>query len=294
MKKILITSALMLSLTLIAHAESGSGRTGEDMDNRPPREDRPMKQGDMPMRPMQQLRQERNGEIKDTRVEFKDDRREMRSETKMEIKGNRVETREEVRDLRKNGEKGDVKPIMEKMRMENKTLREDMRTKMEARKTEFKTTIKNQIAQFKEGKKVVLDQKKKENITGHLKEASGKLKTAIANIEAFQTRLSEVIAKRSAAGEDVTGAQDALKNATSATEEAKVKISAVEEAITTALSDATGVSKEAVKSAINTAVESIKTAREATRAVIESLPKREKEVETEIETSSDSETETTN
>ncbi len=217
-----------------------------------------------------ELRKENMEKREDLRMETKGDREEM----KVEIKTKRDELKVEVKSMKDDGAtKEEIKAKIEAVRAENKGERETFRTELEAKRKTLREEIKNEIATFKEGKKVKLDEARKTQVKQRLDNAFEKLNGAINKIAGFDKRISDAIANREAKGLDVSASLSALETARQSLEEAKVSIEAVNVAVNASLD--TETSKEAIKAAVQKAVEAIKNTKAKYVEVLKVLPKVE-------------------
>ncbi len=253
----MIAVAGALALTSVTFAESPT----------PPR---PIK--DARQQEVKPIRQEMRTEIKDDRMEFREERKVEMKDTRGQIQENRAEFKAKVEDLKGNGVKGDIKIEARKMMEENKNIRQLSREEIEKKRAELKTEVKTKIAEFKEGKKEILDEARKEKIKQTIGKVFERLIGAIERLKAFDTRISAAIAARKAKGLDTSKAESAIEEARDALETAKVAVEETKSASTEAVDDSAGVSNEALKSAIEEAHGALKIAKEKYIEVIKSLP----------------------
>ncbi len=263
MKKI---SLLILTLLLTLSTQVSLTRAEEE-NNRP----------NHPNRPATEMRKELKAEKQKIKDDFKTQKETIKTERKGThdtIKANREETREKIKEMKANGETPDVKALIEETKAKNKNLREELKKNMDAKRTEFKTTFKSNIEKFKENRKV-LKEERKGVVLSHLTNIESRLTGALTNIGNFNDKISEVITKKKAAGLDTTNAEELLTKAEEVLATAQTKVATAAEAIKEAVGSAEGISKEAVRTVIDEAVTALKEAREASKAVVTSLPKQE-------------------
>jgi predicted RNase H-like HicB family nuclease len=218
------------------------------------------------------LRQEMRTEIKDDRMEFREERKMEVKDARGQIQENRTEFKAKIEDLKGNGVKGDIKIEARKMMEENKNIRQLSREEVEKKRSELKTEVKTRIAEFKEGKKVILDEAKKEKVKQTIEKVFARLSGAIERLKAFDTRISVAISARKAKGLDTSKAESAIEEARDALETAKVAVEETKSASTESVDDSQGVSNEALRSAIEEAHSALKIAKEKYIEVIKSLP----------------------
>ena|SRR3989344_8657134 len=108
-------------------------------------------------------------------------------------------------------------------REEMKTKRENFVNKLKTERDAFKTEVKTRKEEFKK-----LNAERKRDFCGKAKEmVSRKFEIAITELEKFQSRVGEVIAKLKTDGKDTTLAQEALDLSKSKLVDAKAKLAEV-------------------------------------------------------------------
>lgn len=223
------------------------------------------------------IRAELRGKMEDLHDDNIQKRQELRDDVKAErdaLKEKIDAMRVDVKEMKDSGAtQEEIKAKIEEVRNSNLAEREAFRAQIEEKRKTLKDDIKSQIESFKEGVKIKLAEEVKIKVKERLDNAFSKLSEALSKIGGFDERISNEIASRNAKGLDTSESEAALELARQSLEEAKVSVEAVQDAVNASLDSDTGASKEAIKSAINTAVESIKTAKLKYQEVVRLLPK---------------------
>ncbi|MDB5204293.1 MAG: hypothetical protein JWP09_321 [Candidatus Taylorbacteria bacterium] len=166
-----------------------------------------------------------------------------------------------------------IKAKIDAVRASNQADREAFRAQLDAKRKTMKDDITKEINAFKDGKKVKLSADAKVQVKQRLSTVFTKLNAAIGRIAGFDKKLSDEIASRKAKGLDTSSAEIALELARRSLEVTKVDVSSVNAAVTASVDATTSGSKEAIKSVINTALESIQTTKSKYQDVLTALPK---------------------
>lgn len=210
------------------------------------------------------------GEKNSFKTEVKTERGELKAEIQTKIDAMKVD----VKAMQAAGATPEeIKAKVDAVRAANQAEREAFRAKLEADRKTMKDDIKKQIDAFKDGKKVKLSEEAKIQVKQRLNVAFTKLNASIGRIAGFDKKLSDEIASRKAKGLNTSSAEIALELARRALEEAKVKVSSVNAAVTLSVDSTTSGSKEAIKSVINTALASIQNTKSKYQDVLRLLPK---------------------
>jgi len=208
----------------------------------------------------------------DFRNEMKDQMDSLHKDTKVKIESMRVD----IKAMKDDGATPEeIKAKVEEVQTSNLAAREEFRTQIEEKRNTLKDEIRAKIDTFKEGVKVKLSEEAKVQVKERLGSAFSKLNDVISKIFGFDERISNEIASRNAKGLDTGEAEAALVLARQSLEEAKVSVDAVSAAVSASIDSDTGASKEAIKSVISTAIESIKLVKAKYQDVIMLLPKIE-------------------
>lgn len=224
------------------------------------------------------LGQERQGlmqDIRNEREDFRQDVMEQRKETREEVQTNRQEVRNEIKDIRASGTgtstREEIKNKFREMREINIALRASTTADIKARREAMQTDIKKRILEFKEGRKVRLDEVRKNSVKKHLANAFEKLENSIERLREFNEKISARIEAKSDAGVDVTSAEEALLAAQISLEEASVAVEATNIGATNAVDESIEITKESLQSSVETAIEAIKKARAKYAEVLKAL-----------------------
>ncbi len=151
--------------------------------------------------------------------------------------------------------------------------RTEVKASIDARRTSLKSEIQKQVDDFKDAKKVKLDDAKKTQVTAKLNGVFAKLDNAITQLSSFNDKISLAIANRKVKGMDTSAAELALVSAQGALEEAKISVDAVKTTASSTINSTGGSSSDALKAIVQTAVTSIKNARDKYKTVIGLLPR---------------------
>lgn len=210
-------------------------------------------------------------DINEKRMENRENNKMLRASTSAEIKTNRLEFKADAEAMKQNGIRGDIKARFEVMKKENADLREKRRTEFQAKREAFKTTVKGDIAKFKDGVKVKLDAAKKLKVGNRIDGIFAKLNAALTNLTSFDAKLEARIDAKADEGKDVSVALKALGDARISLDEAKSAVEAIKAGTKEAVTEGTEVSKEALKASIEKAHNLLKETRENYREVIKVL-----------------------
>lgn len=263
-------TALLVVTALPVFAKSGDDDV--DFDDRLRAEVRPLG-----------VRAELRTEVRVKREEMHDENEQEREDLREEIKDERDALKDkidamrvDVKEMKDSGAtQEEIKAKVEEVRNAFLAEREAFRVKIEEKRKTLRDDIKAQIESFKEGVKIRLSEEARVHVKERLDNAFAKLNDALSKLAGFDERISNEIASRSAKGLDTTGAEAALELARQSLEEAKVSVEAVSAAVSASIDSDTGASKEAIKSVVTSALESIKTAKTKYQDVIRLLPKVE-------------------
>jgi len=210
--------------------------------------------------------------IKTIRENFRHTATSTRQETQNQIKTNREQFRINTKNLRGTASgTAEIKAEFDAMKAKNQGLRASTTAEIKARFDAMRTDIKNQILQFKQGKKVKLDQLKKDLIKKHIDQAFERLNAALSRLQELDQKIQTKIAERKSQGVDVSAAVTAEATASASLKDAIVAVLAINSGINDAIASTTALSAESLTTNVKAAETAIKTAREKYAAVLEAL-----------------------
>lgn len=224
-----------------------------------------------PLPPKPALRKEAaevRKEIRNDAQEVRKDIRQTATSTRRNIIQTGKSKAEDIREDLKANRASTTKALRENRASTTAAIRanrEELRGEIKEKRDE----LKKKLETFKKEKKQKLDDKKKGVVNTALKNIFARFSERIAQLTNINSRLRAKITELQAKGTDVASTVTLLTSAKTALEKAEVDV----EATKTLASEqtATSTSKEILKSLVNTADESIKSAKDSYKKVGESL-----------------------
>lgn len=218
----------------------------------------------MPPRPMKDARADARADIRDVRIDAKGDAQKIRQEgrdNRAAIQQNATGTRPDLRVLLKDNRQNVVEALKDNA--------EDRKKAVEARRLELKSQIDKIKAANKDARMKKLDEKAKERVGNKIGSIYKGLEERVARLTKIDAELSARIATAANAGNDTSAAAALLTTAQAALTKAKTDVEATKVALAAEANAST--SKEAIRTLVKTAEDSIKAAGEAYKKVVEAV-----------------------
>lgn len=264
MKKVSILFLGIMLLSGVAHVNAKENEAGDDSKTGIRQEVKDLRHGNKDLRMQNEA----------SRTEFKEERKALLDSFKM----NRQEDRAAFKDSIKNASGTEDRKILredfmknrkadlEEFKTEIKTKRDELKLEIKGRRDEIKQRIASTTPEIRKK----LDTVKKtrlDTLTNNLEQV---FKQAIARLTGFNTRIDDVIVKLESNGKDTTTIKSLYATA-------QANLSVAQESVTafpgkiSALLTGTEASRQSIQTEIEYVRNDIKKAREAYKAVIESI-----------------------